>query len=323
MNSRSKRRTSPFLIGIFVLAGTLILIGGIIWLGTQQFLKETSLFVTYFEGSVQGLEKGSPVKYLGVPVGNIEKISVAPDGKLIEVLMQIDSKIKIDEDLRVKAEMSGLAGSKFLQLHFPSDTLISRMHPLLSFKPIYPVIYSSPSGIEEIEIAARDVLNKLLQFRYKEVSEEMVSFLNSSTKFFSNQKLYNIISELEKSSQTLSDILAKTDSSAILANLINTTENLKKTSTNLENLTDTIQSQFQRIDLPGKVTSIVSKYDSVMMKTSEMLSILGLRTETVLFNMGETMQGVNLTNKQLQRSLRKITQNPGQLLLSEPPPPEK
>jgi len=323
MKSRSKKQTSPFLIGIFVLAGTLILIGGIIWLGTQQFLKETSLYVTYFEGSVQGLEKGSPVKYLGVPVGNIEKINVAPDGKLVEVLMQIDSKIKIDDELRVKAEMSGLAGGKFLQLHYPSDTLISRMHPLLSFKPVYPVIYSSPSGIEEIEIAARDVLNKLLQFRYKEVSDEMVSFLNASSNFFNNQKLYNIISELEKSSRTLSDILAKTDSSAILSNLINTTESLKKTSTNLENLSDSIQSQFLRVDLPGKVTNIVSQYDSVMIQTSQILNILGLRTETVLFSMGETMQGVNLTNKQLQRTLRKITQNPGQLLFAEPPPAEK
>lgn len=323
MESRSKRRTSPFLIGIFVLAGTLILIGGIIWLGTQQFLKETGLYVTYFEGSVQGLEKGSPVKYLGVPVGNIKNIEVAPDGKLIEVVMEIDSKIKIDDDLRVKAEMSGLAGSKFLQLHYPSDSLIAKMHPILTFKPIHPVIYSSPSGIEEIEIAARDVLNKLLQFRYKEVSDEMVSFLNASSNFFNNQKLYNIISELEKSSRTLSDILAKTDSSAILANLVNTTESLKRTSANLENLSDTIQSQFIRIDLPGKVTNIVSQYDSVMLKTSEILNILGLRTETVLFSMGETMQSVNLTNKQIQRTIRKISQNPGQLLFSEPPPPEK
>lgn len=323
MKNRSKKQTSPFLIGIFVLAGTIILIGGIIWLGTQQFLKETMLYVTYFEGSVQGLEKGSPVKYLGVPVGNIEKIDVAPDGKLIEVLMQIDSKIKIDEDLRVKAEMSGLAGSKFLQLHFPSDTMIARLHPVLLFKPDYPVIYSSPSGIEEIEIAARDVLNKLLQFRYKEVSDEMVSFLNASSNFFNNQKLYNIISELEKSSRTLSDILAKTDSSAILANLVSTTEKLKQTSVNLENFSDTIQTQFIRIDLPGKVVNIVSKYDSVMMKTNEILNILGLRTETVLFTMGETMQGVNSTNKQIQRTLRKITQNPGQLLFSEPPPQEK
>ena len=60
-----------------------------------------------------------------------------------------------------------------------------------------------------------------------------------------------------------------------------------------------------------------------MVQTSQILNILGLRTETVLFSMGETMQGVNLTNKQLQRTLRKITQNPGQLLLSEPTTPEK
>lgn len=323
MSRTSKRQTSPFLIGIFVLAGTSILIAGIIWLGTQQFLKETSLYVTYFEGSVQGLEKGSPVKYLGVPVGSIQNISVAPDGKLIEVLMQIDSKIKIEPELRVKAEMAGLAGSKFLQLHYPSDTSIARMHPLLSFKPIYPVIYSTPSGIEEIEIAARDVLNKLLQFRYKEVSDEMVSFLNASSNFFNNQKLYNIISELEKSSRTLSDILIKTDSAAILSNLVSTTERLKNTATNLENLSDSIQSQFIRIELPTRIDNITSQYDSVMQKASNILNILGLRTETVLFSMGETMQGVNLTNKQLQRTLRKITQNPGQLLFAEPPPPEK
>ena len=91
--ARKNKFTGAFLIGIFVLTGLVILIATVIWLGKTQFMEESKLYVTYFDGSVEGLEKGSPVKYLGVPVGTVDKIKVAPDGKLVEIVMQIESTL--------------------------------------------------------------------------------------------------------------------------------------------------------------------------------------------------------------------------------------
>ncbi|MFW5662264.1 MAG: MlaD family protein, partial [Bacteroidota bacterium] len=88
-----KKVSSPFLIGLFVITGVIIMVSLLIWFGATKFMEEQTFYVTYFDGSVEGLQKGTPVKYLGVPSGSIQGIEIAPDGKLIEVIMQIDKNI--------------------------------------------------------------------------------------------------------------------------------------------------------------------------------------------------------------------------------------
>ncbi len=159
----SRRVSSPFLIGLFVILGTIVIIGVAIWLGSSQFMQENVKYVTYFDGSVEGLEKGSPVKYLGVPVGTISDIRVAEDGRLIEVIMSVDMHIKVNDSLRVKSELAGIAGAKFLQLHYPSDIEMMEINPKIAFEAPHSVIKSAPSGFDEIEIAARSVMNELMK----------------------------------------------------------------------------------------------------------------------------------------------------------------
>ena len=47
--------------------------------GAGRFFKKTIPFETYFDQSVQGLEVGAPVKYLGVKIGEVKKISILTD----------------------------------------------------------------------------------------------------------------------------------------------------------------------------------------------------------------------------------------------------
>jgi len=48
------------------------------------------LYATYFDESVQGLQVDSAIKYRGVEIGKVQSIGVAPDYRLIEVIMKID-----------------------------------------------------------------------------------------------------------------------------------------------------------------------------------------------------------------------------------------
>ena len=49
-----------------------------------------SLYSVYFDESVQGLQVDSAIKYRGVEIGKVQSIEVAPDNRLIEVIMKID-----------------------------------------------------------------------------------------------------------------------------------------------------------------------------------------------------------------------------------------
>ena len=50
-----------------------------------KYFQKGSVYVTYFDESVQGLQVDSIVKFRGVDIGTVRKIGVAPDQRLVEV----------------------------------------------------------------------------------------------------------------------------------------------------------------------------------------------------------------------------------------------
>ena len=321
--ARKKKVSSSFLIGAFVLIGVIILAGTIIWLGQTQFMQETAYYATYFEGSVEGLEKGSPVKYLGVPIGSVDRIGVAPDGKLVEVIMQIDSKIQIDRKLRIKAEYAGLAGGKFLQLSYPTSPEVLDAFPKISFEPPFELIKSSPSGIEEIEIAMKEVINNLRLLKVAEISNETVRFLNSASAFFENKELQNTIVKFSESAQHLDNILMRADQTNFISNIESTSYKLLQTSEQLVAFGEKLNKEVESLMLTKKVDYAFAQFDTTMTHTKKIVNVLGYRGEEVLFTLNQTLQELQSTNKQLKKTLKAITENPGQLLFSEPPEVEK
>ncbi len=319
----SRRINSPFLIGLFVIFGTVVLIGAILWLGANQFLKERSYYVTYFDGSVEGLETGSAVKYQGVPVGTISTIDVAPDGHLIEIIMSIDKKIDINDKLRAKSEWAGIAGGKFIQLYYPTNEKIAKMFPRFNFPTPHPLIKSSPSGLEEIEIAMRDVINNIRRFEFDKVSDKTQAFLDSTTKFFSNKKMYNTISNLEEATGKLSSIAARADTSRILDFIANSSAMLYQTTIELKGFADKLNMQIDSMKIDYYVGKAFERYDTTMINANKVVMSLGYRSETAMFNLIETMEALKRTNKQLQKSLRAISDHPSQVFLSNPPPEDE
>ncbi|MCK5742180.1 MAG: MCE family protein [Chlorobi bacterium] len=318
-----KKLNSAFLTGMFVIFGSIIFIGTILWLGANQFLKENTLYVTYFEGSVEGLETGSPVKYQGVSVGNIKSLRLAPDGRLIEAVMNIDKKIEVTDSLRVKSELSGIAGGKFLQLFYPTNIDMADMYPIPEFKPEHYYIRSSPSGIDEIEIAAREVMDNLRQLKINEISEGTISFLQTSTKFFNNEELYSIISNLKNASKNIDNLLKQADSSSVLLNIEKTSSTLLATSAKLDKFAKNLNLQIEDMNLKNTIDKAYAQYDSTVTDTRKVINSIGFRTETILFSLNEALEELKRTNKQLRKSLQAVSDNPSQVFFSEPPPKEK
>jgi phospholipid/cholesterol/gamma-HCH transport system substrate-binding protein len=319
MQSTSGKITLTFVIGLFVIVGSGILITALIWLGTSKVSKENVIYSTFFDGSVEGLEAGSPVKYLGVPAGTITKIDLAKDGKLIKILMQLDPRVKMVDSLRVKSELAGLAGRRFLQLYFPTSPDMLAMHPDLSFTPEYPVIPSSPSGFEEISIAAQKVLSNLEKLEFERISNSMVTLLESSSYFFSNEDLYETIHNLKNASDKVTDIMVKADSSGIIDNLMETSKDMAIATEELKRFSETLHEQYSDINLDDRVDNSFNLFDSTLILSQKTISSLGYRSESILFSINETLQDLKKTNKQLRKSLEVLNENPSQVLFSKPP----
>jgi paraquat-inducible protein B len=72
-------KANPVRVGAFVLGAIGLVIAGVIAFGSGAVFKKSTRFVSYFNGSVTGLEVGSPVRLGGVPIGQVTEIRVSYD----------------------------------------------------------------------------------------------------------------------------------------------------------------------------------------------------------------------------------------------------
>lgn len=318
----SRRVVRPFAIGVVVLLATALTIAGALWLGASKWFEEFTFYATYFDGSVQGLEKGSPVKFQGIPVGNVQEIGLAPDGRMIEIVLAVKADMKITDSMRVKAELSSIAGGKFMQLYYPESAVVMGMHPTLDFTSEYPIIKSSPSGLQELEIALEELVNNLKNINTQAISDETVTFLRSSSAFLNNRDIGLALEHLAKSSVTMERILSRADTAGILANASETSRNLLEASERINAMAASLERQVQGLDLNYKMADAFARYDSLMINTTKAVSTLSFRTESVMIGVAESMSELQAASRQLRKSLRAFSESPSQTLLSEPPPRE-
>jgi paraquat-inducible protein B len=83
-------RANPTAIGLFLIGAIVLTVAGTATLASTTWFQKRSTFISFFQESVNGLERGAPVKFQGVPVGSVT-----------ELLIQIDER---DKTFRVPVE---------------------------------------------------------------------------------------------------------------------------------------------------------------------------------------------------------------------------
>jgi len=162
---------AKFYVGLFVTGGITIATLSIVWLGMSRYLRKGKNYVTYFNESVQGLDIDSPVKYRGVPIGRVEKIEVAPDSKLIQVILQIESNEKLDRSIVAQLNSVGITGSVFVELDRKKENEPDQS-PSVNFPLKYPRIASKPSEISELMQGINDALSQIKSLDLRGISDK-------------------------------------------------------------------------------------------------------------------------------------------------------
>lgn len=89
-------RKKQALIGIFVLGALALLVIGVVLFGSGRYFTNYTKAVMYFDGSVKGLNIGSPVMAEGVKIGSVSDIRLVADVEdmslKIPVIVDIDSE---------------------------------------------------------------------------------------------------------------------------------------------------------------------------------------------------------------------------------------
>ena len=173
--------TNHWKLGLFVVSGILAGLFAVFWFGVQRLKREAVVVYAYFDEEVDGLTEGSPVKYRGVPIGQVTNIELASDRQFIEVESEIflealdqlgltnpfDDKVPgVDdfisddyEGLRVQLNTQLLTGQSFVQTVLVSPEAERRWpSPEVRRWASLPSMRSTFKGLED---ALPDVLDNL------------------------------------------------------------------------------------------------------------------------------------------------------------------
>ncbi|HEY1080456.1 MAG TPA: MCE family protein, partial [Bdellovibrio sp.] len=109
-------------VGIFIAAGTLLILGSIFFLGADKALFTSYVRIHAHFEQVQGLSEGSVVSLSGVTVGNVEQITFLSEKNALDVKMRINENFihKIRQGSEVEIRTQGALGDKFVFI-IPSD----------------------------------------------------------------------------------------------------------------------------------------------------------------------------------------------------------
>lgn len=201
-------KVNYFIVGLFVLALTLAIIGTAVWLAGGSTTESYRTYLTYINESVAGLSPKAPVKFNGVEVGHVENISLNPyNPQQVRLELKIADTTPVTEATRATVQTQGITGLMFVALR--ADKIMSQPLKKIPSEP-YPVIKSAPSLYLRIDQAVQGISDSVKQVfndENKAAIKDILHNLDVATRTVAANS--QAIDETLKSARTLSINTAK------------------------------------------------------------------------------------------------------------------
>jgi phospholipid/cholesterol/gamma-HCH transport system substrate-binding protein len=300
-----------FQLGMFLIVATVIGVGALIWLGASRFFEKTEYLVTYLSESVQGLEPGSAVKYRGVPAGRVERIQIAPDGDLIEVVMSVNTefarRVEKDPNLRAQIELAGITGLRYVEIDRHSGEAL-RDHPTLRFETHHPVIPSVPSSFKAVESAMEDIYKRVMAVDFAAISNDIHNTLESANTLLRDERVQQILTSLKNVSHSGDRVTQNLERITGELQLGPAVTNLTEATAQAKALFSDLQSGPSGTQLRNTLTAIERAAET---------------TQEVVAGLQYTVQRIDRTVDSFERLSDEVRAQPSRLLFSEPPAPRR
>ena len=309
------RKTSKFTIGLFVTIGVVIGLIAIVWLGASKYFEIGGIYATYFDESVQGLQKDSAVKYRGVDVGRVEKIRVAPDNALIEVVMKINLKGELQRSHIAQLKPAGITGIVFIELDRKGQGE-QDLSPKISFASEYPIIASKSSDIKQILSGVQGVLENLNKIDAKGISEGIVSTVANLNGVIT--KVDNALAEkrLDEIIIEVKNTLVKFQNFATNIEGEVQTLNLAKTGAHVESAT----AKIEKIVNSGEIEAVLKEAKETIGNLNQWVERLDKRSLTVTNDVKVISENLRKASESLELLIERVYASPSDLLFGQPPP---
>jgi paraquat-inducible protein B len=222
------------LIGAFIVGGLALLIAAVFTLTSADLFSKNETYVSFFEGSVFGLNIGASVAFRGIKIGEVTEIYGVITGDSLQthvaVIYELDArKIRdpgaftekwegldyrqrlqhmIDSGVRAKLEMASLiTGQLFVDLDFYEDP----QPYMIDFDLGYPEIPTVPSLLDELRDSARGAISELTATPLSATVEELRLILVDINQAIDSEELGETMENLRDLTGSLNRLASHMD----------------------------------------------------------------------------------------------------------------
>jgi phospholipid/cholesterol/gamma-HCH transport system substrate-binding protein len=209
-----EREANYITVGAFVLLVIALGAWFVVWYTDAQDRRDYQRYEIYFLGSVSGLSRGSPVRYLGVDVGRVADMRIDPRAAdRVQVIADIDEEAPISEETVASLSLQGVTGLLYIDLERSRGG-----KPVMPRVPSerYPVIGTVQSNFDLLISGLPDVMSA-----GADLATRMSKVFNDTN--------------IEAVSATLANVKQASDDLPVILNQVKSlTADLKQTATEIE-----------------------------------------------------------------------------------------
>jgi phospholipid/cholesterol/gamma-HCH transport system substrate-binding protein len=289
-------------LGIFAIAGCAVLV---VLLSISLGLKlseRTKTYWAFFKGeSVSGLEQGADVKFSGVPIGRVEKISYdAADLSKVKVAFRVQADFPMKSDMYATAGLLGITGLKYIEIMGGSNAA-----PTLKNNSEIPTrvsLISSISGkAEAIAVKAELLINNLNTLTDPDSLRSFRILLDNMAAVTGDARgiVSSLTPKVDSMAGSAASVMGKVD----------------RIAGNVQDITATLDHAFSAGQLTSTITSIDSAAISLR-QVSQNLSLIVLQSHD---DFAVSMRNLREATENADQLTQMLVENPSLLLRNEAP----
>ena len=312
------KRANPAVIGGFIVGAVVLVIAGVMILGSGKLFTETIKCVMYFEGAIQGLYVGAPVNFRGVKVGSVTNIKMQLDrqnfniripvivefpkgaGGTMEMLHADPRTLKdalaalIERGLQAQLQTESLlTGQLFIQLDLPPAMSPEAAPKEPTFDPATKLleIPTVPTTLQEVSNTVRRVFDKLAELPLEEMLRSFEGTLLGINRLVNASELQEAIRNLNVTLTGMQQVLQQADTQVtrVAASATTALESLNKAATDIRQLVQQTQQLVQHGD--KQLGQVASSATTTLGQVGKLTQTVNAQVLALATSLSQTAEG--------------------------------
>ena len=288
------KEANKIAIGGFVVGAIGLAVLAILVFGSGRIFEKKSMQVLFFEGSVQGLNVGAPVKFRGVDIGMVNSIRLAINPADLQFYVPVyveifnnrlsileestlDKRFKGDEGMDKLVNELGLRGQLQLQSFVTGQLFIN-----YDFYPETPVrkvglekkvyeVPTIPTTLQMLTETAEKILSDLRKVNFREIVDNIAQTAEGVNELVNSSDLRETVTSFNSAVQEIQKLAQHTDTLVVSIN--------------------------------GKVDTVADSFSTTMQDTRELVNNIDKRVNSSASDIENTLAAVQSSFKKAESLL--------------------